>query len=253
MFAPDHYATRAAAMAPYEAALRAYHSGRGDAGIRLRSSLGEDEVLSAGIFFREGEDLFPFERYALDLAVGRVLDLGAGAGPHATELQRRGLEVLAIETCAPLVQVMYERGVRHALRRDFRWWHGPKFDTVLMLMNGVGPTGTLAGLDRFLAHARRFLDDGGQLIVDSAEAVPEPHAPFDAGRWPDPGEYAGQAWIELEFDGLRGIPFRELYVDVVTLRERAERQGWTAEVAFEEDGAFLLRLTLRTSGPGGSA
>ena len=244
MTSPDLYRARVPALHPYGAAIRAYHSGDLDAELRLRSSLGEDEALPASIFFREGDDLFWFEQHALDLCRGRVLDLGAGAGPHSLELQRRGFDVIAIENCAPLVDVMRERGVRNALRRDFRWWKGPTFDTVLMLMNGVGPTGTLAGLDRFLAHARAFLAPGGQLLVDSAEAVPGGTPGANQG-WPPSGDYAGQAWIDLAFDGARGRPFRELYADVETLRERARRAGWTGEVASEADGAFLVRLTLR--------
>ncbi|MFV1986090.1 MAG: class I SAM-dependent methyltransferase [Gemmatimonadota bacterium] len=249
MIPPDYYSTRIAPMAPYEAALVAYHAGAEDAGIRLRSSLGEDEVLPAEVFFRHGEALFPFERYALELARGRILDLGAGAGVHTLELQDRGHDVVALENCGALVDLMRERGARTALRADFRWWRGPRFDTVLMLMNGIGPTATLAGLDRFFTHAQSFVTEGGQLLVDSAEAVPEPAPEPDDGVdrsvWPDAGGYAGQAWIDLEFEGRRGLPFRELYTDVETLRERATDAGWTPDVAFEEDGAFLLRLTLR--------
>jgi len=245
MFSPDHYSTRTSAMAPYAAALRAYHDGAEDAGIRLRSSLGEDELLPAAVFFRHGDALFPFERYALDLARGDILDLGAGAGVHALELQTRGFDVVALENSAPLVRLMRERGVRDALRGDFRWWRGPRFDTVLMLMNGIGPTATLGGLDRFLAHARSFVAEGGQIIIDSAEVAPEPDESVDLQMWPPAGGYEGQAWIDLEFEGQRGLPFRELYTDVETLRERAAEAGWTPEIAFEEDGAFLLRLTLR--------
>lgn len=229
-------------MAPYAAAMRAYQDGDEDAHIRLRSSLGEDEILPASLFFRE--EFFPFETFAVELARGTVLDLGAGVGPHALELQHRGLDVLAVENCGPLVDIMIERGVRRAIRRDFRWWRGPRFDTVLMLMNGVGPTATLAGLERFLATADRFLAPGGQLLVDSAEAVPESAGPDAGVGWPGAGKYAGQAWIDLEFDGVRGRPFRELYADIEALQEIAVRVGFMADVAFEADGAFLVRLTL---------
>jgi hypothetical protein len=141
---------------------------------------------------------------------------------------------------------MRERGVRRTLRADFRWWRGHRFDTVLMLMNGIGPTATLDGLDLFLCHARAFVADGGQLLIDSAEAAPEPAIEGSSKQtWPDSGGYRGQAWIDLEFAGRRGRPFRELYTDADTLQERAVGAGWTPEIAFEEDGAFLVRLTLR--------
>jgi len=229
-------------MVPYVAALRAYHRGDRDVTLRLRSSLGEDESLPASIFFREGDDLFWFDRQALELCRGTVLDLGAGTGVHSLELQARGIDVLAVENSAGLVEIMRERGVRRAIRADFRWWRGPRFDTVLMLMNGIGPTGTLEGLDRFLLHAPGFLRRGGQILLDSAAAIPEA-SPVAADDWPPAGAYPGQAWIDLEFEGRRGRPFRELYADMDMVRERASRAGWKSDVAVEGDGAFLLRLT----------
>jgi SAM-dependent methyltransferase len=242
MISPGVHLDRVPALEPYVSALRAYWNGDTDARIRLRSSLGEDEPVPVAVFFREGEDLFWFDRHALDLCRGTVLDLGAGSGVHSLELQSRGHDVLAIENCAGLVELMRERGVRRALRADFRWWRGPRFDTVLMLMNGIGPTGTLGGLDRFLGHARSFLAPGGQLLLDSAAAIPE-GAPVATDAWPPAGEYAGQAWIDLEFEGRRGLPFRELYADMDTVRDRAAAAGWKSEVASEGEGAFLLRLT----------
>ena len=244
MFSPGHYSDRTAAFAPYVAALRAYHAGDEDAGIRLRSSLGEDEVLPAAIFFREGDGLFPFERYAMELTRGQVLDLGAGTGVHSLELQRRGHDVLAVENCAPLVRLMSDRGVQRALRADFRWWRGPRFDTVLMLMNGTGPTATLGGLDRFLRHAHAFVAEAGQILIDSAAPEPADRPSLD-DPWPDAGGYDGQAWIDLEFAGSRGRPFRELYTDAETLCAHAAGAGWATGVVFEEDGAFLVRLTVR--------
>ena len=242
MVSPDIYSDRVPSHAPYAAALRAWHAGDREARIRLRSSLGEDETLGVEVFFRAGDDLLWFDRQALELSRGRVLDLGAGSGVHSLELQSRGHDVLAVESCAGLVALMRERGVRRAIRADFLRWRGPRFDTVLMLMNGIGPTGTLEGLDRFLRHAPGFLEPGGQLLLDSAAAIPEA-APVATDAWPPVGDYGGQAWIDLEFEGRRGRPFRELYADMDTVRQRAADTGWKSEVACEGDGAYLLRLT----------
>lgn len=242
MIPPGFYLDRVPSHEPYGTALRAYQDGDRDARIRLRSSLGEDEELPVSVFFRHADDLFWFDRHALDLCRGRVLDLGAGSGVHSLELQSRGMDVLAVENCAGLVEIMRERGLRRAIRADFRWWRGPRFDTVLMLMNGIGPTGTLEGLDRFFRHAPSFLEPGGQLLLDSAAAIPDA-APVATDAWPPAGDYAGQAWIDLEFAGRRGRPFRELYADMDTVRDRAAGAGWKTEIASEGDGAFLLRLT----------
>lgn len=235
-------------LVPFAEALAAYAGGETDVELRLRSSLGEDEALPVGFFFRTPDELMDFERYALDLCRGRVLDLGAGAGPHTLALQSIGRRVVAVEGSADVARLLRARGATHVVHADFRYWWRPGFDTVLMLMNGLGPVGTLSGLDRFLAHAPRFLAPGGRLLVDGAEAAPSPSSRVArAASWPPAGEYPGEAWIELSHAGRVGRPFRELYIDPETLARHAAHAGWRLDVVFEGgDGAYLARLTMRS-------
>lgn len=189
-----------------------------------------------------------FECYALDLCRGRVLDLGAGAGPHTLALQSVGRRVVAVEGSADVARLLRARGASSVVLADFRYWWRPGFDTVLMLMNGLGPVGTLAGLDRFLAHAPRFLAPGGQLLVDGAAAAPSPSSraarAASSVAWPPPGAYPGEAWIELSHAGRVGRPFRELYIDPEALARHAAHAGWRLDVVFEGgDGTYLARLT----------
>lgn len=228
--------------------MAAYAGGESDVELRLRSSLGEDEALPVGFFFRTPDELMDFERYAVELCRGRVLDLGAGAGPHTLALQSIGRRVVAVEGSADVARLLRARGALSVVHADFRYWCRPGFDTVLMLMNGLGPVGTLAGLDRFLAHAPRFMAPGGQLLVDGAEAAPSrpPRTATAAPSvaWPPAGAYPGEAWIELSHAGRVGRPFRELYVDPETLARHATHAGWRLDVVFEGgDGAYLARLT----------
>ena len=62
--------------------------------------------------------------------------------------------------------------------------------------------------------------------------------------WPDvPTAYVGEAWISIEFDGERGTPFRELYVDHTTLEAHAARAGWRSSLVFhDEHGAYTAVL-----------
>ena len=237
------------ALSPYGRALRDYHAGAVDAVITVHSDLGEHEEMSVSIFFREGEGLFPFERVALDLCRGTVLDLGAGVGVHALALQDRGLEVQAIEIVPEAVEIMRARGVRQVIEGDGREYAGEPVDTIIMLMNGVGPLGTLAGLDAFLKRAAAFLRPGGQILLDSGAVerrTEDAEAPSIA--WPEaPSAYPGEAWVRLEYQGELGDPFRELYADGKTLTAHARRAGWNTETVFQsEGGSYVARLTRGT-------
>ena len=233
-------------LAPYGRALREYNAGAHDAVLIVHSDLGEHDEMPVGIFFRGPDALFPFERAALELCRGTVLDFGAGTGVHSLALQERGFSVCAVELVPEAVEIMRERGVRRVMQGNGFAYEGEPVDTLLMLMNGVGPTGTLDGLDEFLGRAGRLLKPGGQILVDSAAARRREEAPgAPRMRWPSrTSDYLGEAWIRLEYGGESGPPFRELYLDRETLAEHAERADWSTEIVFRgEPVGYLARLT----------
>lgn len=236
-------------LAPYGQALRDFDRGDTSATIIMHSDLGEHDDMPVSIFFREPADFFPFERAALDLCRGRVLDLGAGTGVHSLALQARGFPVTAVETVPEAVEIMRKRGAQDVVQANFLDFEPPVVDTVLMMMNGIGPVGTLDGLDRFLRRAPRFLNSEGQILVDSGAAnVREESSDAITIEWPTrEGNYIGEAWISLEYRGERGPPFRELYVDSDTLADHTARAGWACEIVLEEGGGYLFRLTRTTA------
>ena len=78
---------------PMGRALLDYHRGRRNGRLEIRSDLWEDERVPVADYYRPAEASLPeIERRALARCRGRVLDGGAGAGRHALELARRGLE-----------------------------------------------------------------------------------------------------------------------------------------------------------------
>jgi SAM-dependent methyltransferase len=234
------------ALRPYGHALRDYFAGDESAVITMQTSLGEYDALPISIFFREPQHFLPFEGVALDHCRGRVLDAGAGTGVHALELQKKDFDVTAVDILPEAVEIMKERGVRDARLGDmFNVDNGERFDTILMLMNGTGPMGTLDGLDAFLERAPRLLNRGGRVILDSSEVELQelPQGAPDPD-WPkEPSVYVGESWIRLEYRGNRGEPFRELYIDHSTLEGHAQRAGWRCDVIFlDEHGAFTALL-----------
>jgi SAM-dependent methyltransferase len=224
----------------------AFHQGDQDASIVVYDDFERDEA-PVSYFFR-GPDQFPrVEQIALQLCRGRVLDVGAGSGCHSLALQDRGLEVTAIDVLPGLVQILRERGVRDARLAGWQNLGAERYDTVLMMMNGLGLAETLPGLRHFFREVRRLLRPGGQVLADSTDV--RSRMDPSAGRAgtvtrPD-GRYIGELHFQLEFNGRKGDPFPQLYVDPETLTRYAEAEAWSCEIICQRDkyGNYLARLT----------
>jgi SAM-dependent methyltransferase len=221
--------------APHGAALGDFLAGRLNAEVIVRAEDGEEERTPARVFFRGPEDFSALDEAALDLCRGRVLDIGAGAGCHSLALQARGLAVTALDVSSEAVEVMRRRGVLDARCGNIFTFAGERFDTLLILMNGIGLVGTLDGLDRFLRDAPQLVTDGGQILLDSFDP-----GPADAER---PHGYVGEMRFQLDYQGVRGAFYDFLFLDFETLRRHADRAGWCCESIWqEEEGHYLARL-----------
>lgn len=202
---------------------------------------GVRDDVPASFWLRECLD--DLEVLALDLCKGRVLDLGAGSGLHALELQRRGLEVVAIDISAACVEIMRERGVRDARRVDLYEFSDASFDSIVSLCNGLDKVGRLDDLPRFLDHMRTLLAPGGQLLADSfdvrvgaSESLKRSmEARASAGR------YFGEFDLRFEYRGRVSPEFSVLQVDFDTFAEHAARAGWLAEPIAVHGAHHLLR------------
>lgn len=226
-----------------------YQDGQGDAEGAVIWEDGARSRLLASVFFRGPAAFSGAETAAVELCRGRVLDAGAGAGRHALALQERGIAVRALDLCPQAVEVMRRRGVHDARLGDVFAEAGSGYETLLMLMNGLGLVGDLAGLGRFFGVADRLVAPGGQILLDSADLrVTDDVAELRrlVGRV-QAGRYRGETRQRIEYRGQQGAPLSWLYVDSRTLRHRAGEHGWTSQVVFEDDdGTYLARLVRST-------
>ncbi|MDO7853464.1 class I SAM-dependent methyltransferase [Hymenobacter convexus] len=230
-------------------ALLDYHHGHdADATVTVHCSAADDEPLPAAYFFRTVLQMPELERQALDESRGRVLDLGAGAGCHSLELQSRGFDVKAVDVSAGAVQVMSERGVQNVARHDLfsaKPASELPYDTILLLMNGLGLTGTLDGLDKFLAHARTLLAPDGQILATSSDIRYLYEDEDGALRINLNGPYYGEVEYRLTYRGQDGEPFPWLFIDAALLNDAAEAAGYTADFIGEDDNEqYLVRLQI---------
>ena len=229
-------------------ALLDYHHGAAKATLTVHCNAADDEPLSASYFFRTLLQMPELERLALDESRGRVLDLGAGAGCHSLELQSRGFEVKGVDVSAGAVQVMTERGVRTVARHDLFAPLPPTelpYDTILLLMNGLGLTGTLDGLDKFLAHARSLLAPGGQILATSSDVRYLYEDEDGALLLNLNGPYYGEVEYTLSYQDQTGEPFPWLFIDAALLNDAAATAGYSAEFLSEdENDQYLVRLQI---------
>jgi SAM-dependent methyltransferase len=234
------------AMVPHGLALLAYFRGDTQAQLIIRRADGIEDPLPVSHFFRSPERFFPIEVATLERCRGHVLDIGAGTGLHSLVLQSRGLPVTAIDVSPEAVEIMIERGVQDAQCADILEFKVGPFDTLLMLGHGIGMVEDLAGLDRFLAHARSLVRSGGQVLLHSLDVrkTEDPgHLAFhEANR--RAGRYIGEIRMQFVFEGQSGPLCGWLHVDPETLKRHAETAGWAYKTVVEvEGGDYLARLT----------
>ena len=207
--------------------------------ILLHNNYAEAEEMEAEIFFRKEYELSDLELFALRLCKGKVLDIGAGAGVASLVLQKKNFDVTAIEISPGACEVMKNRGVEKVVQEDIFAFKNQKYDTLLMLMNGIGFCQYLDEVERFLHHAKTLLAPKGQLLFDSSDVsyLYEGHPYEDDG-------YYGEIDYQYEYKGKKGDWFTWIYVDRKLMKEMAENCGYKMEVLFD-DGSdqYLARLT----------
>lgn len=222
-------------------ALHDYYYNNTPSELWIHNLYGPKEQMPVEAYFREEDDMPDLEWVALNECRGYVLDIGAGAGSHALELQNRGYEVAAMDISPLAVDVMKARGVKDVFADDIFSYNEKKYDTLLLLMNGIGLAATIDNLKTLLLHLKSLLAEGGQLLFDSSDV-----AYLYDGKLPESG-YHGEIKYQYEYKNQKGEWFNWLYIDEQTLTKVAEECGFNMEVLYEDEyGQYLTRLTTQS-------
>ncbi|MFD2146906.1 class I SAM-dependent methyltransferase [Mucilaginibacter antarcticus] len=216
-----------------------YHQSNTDTKLWINNKYGEPEEMPVATYFRSEDDMPDLEWMALEQCRGNVLDIGAGAGSHALLLQDWKIDVTALDISALCATVMQARGVAKAIQGDIFEFTQQKFDTLLMLMNGMGLAGTIEGLKELLQHLKTLLKPDGQLLFDTSDI-----AYLYEGNLPKQGYY-GEIEYQYSYKNEKTEWFNWLYVDERTLQQIATEAGYRMEVLMDDEyGQYLTRLTL---------
>lgn len=229
---------------PMGAAIADYYATNGKTTGRLRvfEPMFEEDEIPLPTLFRTYDEMPELEQIALTRAQGRVLDVGAGAGCHALVLQSRGLDVTAIDISELAVSTMQKRGVADAQAVDF-WEVKERYDTILMLMNGIGIVGRIQHLPDFFRHLDTILADGGRVIMESTDLEYIFTDDDDLIVELPSGNYYGELTYTMQYKRIKGKPFPWLFVDQDTLRAEAQNHHFLVnEIATDEEYKYIAEI-----------
>lgn len=212
----------------------------------VMSSQFEDDEMPVDALFRGYDEMPAVEKHALNLAEGRILDVGAGSGCHSVVLKSMGKECVAIDISALSVEVMKERGVDGRLINFYDEKFTEKFDTILMLMNGSGIIGKLENMPQFFAKAKELLKPGGCILMDSSDLC-YLYEDEDGSMEIDlADEYYGLIDYKMQYEDVVGNWFDCLYIDYETLSFYANENGFNIELITEGNHYdYLAKLTVK--------
>jgi len=213
--------------------------------VRVSTNISKSEYLSRAHFFRSFPQMIPIEQKALTLAKGRILDVGAGTGSHVLYLQEKGLDAVALDISPAAIQICQLRGVKQTVISDILDYQG-KFDTILLLMNGIGISKRLSLIDIYLQKLKSLLNEGGQILTTSTDIIYMFDQDEDGSYiipFNEETEYYGELIYTIHYKGEKES-FPWLFIDYNTLQRAANNNGLSCELIEEgDDYNYLVRMT----------
>lgn len=212
--------------------------------IITETSISEEDEMDVRYLFRDYNEMPKIEQKALQLAQGRVLDVGCGAGSHSLTLQNdRNLDVTSIDISEKAIEACKLRGLKKAKVQDVMTLENEKYDTIIALMNGTGIFGTLKDTPKFLRKLKSLLNPGGQILIDSSDIIYMFDDDEDGGKWIPSNGYYGELTFTISYKNETETPFPWLYIDYNTLQNTSHASGLRCELLLEgEHYDYLARL-----------
>jgi SAM-dependent methyltransferase len=181
-------------------------------------------------FFAELEHWPDAERAVFRHAQGHVLDIGAGAGRHSVEAQRRGLEAVALDVSPGAVEVCRRRGVEDVRLIPLAGVENDLgvFDTVLMMCGNFGLVGNAGEASTILRRLHQMTSRRGKIVLDSVDPYVDSDAADIAYQEQNRvrGRMPGQVTIRIRYRGYATPWYDLLNVSAAELGQLVAGTSW---------------------------
>ena len=224
-------------------ALLDYYHGNYTEDIINETNISEEDVLPLPYFFRKHSEMPVLEKAALKLCQGKVLDVGCGAGCHSLYLQKKGMQVTAIDTSKGAVDVCKLQGVKDVRHLSLLELRDEKFDTILLLMNGTGIFQKLEYISMYLQHLKSLLTPSGQILIDSSDLQYMYDQGEEGGIWIPADRYYGELEYTIKYKGEVSKAFDWLYIDENLFESACLNESLRFEIKSRgENYDYLVRI-----------
>ena len=223
-----------------------YQTNSSPENIITSTSISEEDEMEVAYLFRSFDEMPAIEQKALQLANGKTLDIGCGAGSHSLYLQNeRNINVHSIDISKNAIQACLLRGLKNVQAIDVLDLENEKYDTILLLMNGTGIFETLEKSTIYLQKLKSLLNPKGQILIDSSDIIYMFDEDEDGGKWIPSDNYYGELTFSLQYKKEKEVDFPWLYMDYNTLQNAALANGLQCQLVLEGDHFdYLAQLTI---------
>ncbi len=225
-------------------ALKTYFLGPENQNITTWTNLTDEDDVPLSYFFRDFEKMPSIEKKALELARGKILDIGCGTGSHSLYLQNLcNHNVTALDISEGAIYVAEKRGVKKTKHISIWDFEETGFETILLLMNGMGIGKTIAELPKLLKHLKKLIAAEGKILVDSSDLI-YLFEKEDIALWKEDKTYYGEVDFGIRFQG-KSEEFPWLYIDPKTLKKVSKSCGFQFKIIEQgENFDFLAQLSI---------
>ena len=223
-----------------------YQTNSSPENIITSTSISEEDEMEVAYLFRSFVEMPAIEQKALQLANGKTLDIGCGAGSHSLYLQNeRNIDVHSIDISKNAIQACLLRGLKNIRAIDVLDLENEKYDTILLLMNGTGIFETLEKSTIYLQKLKSLLNPNGQILIDSSDIIYMFDEDEDGGKWIPSDNYYGELTFSLQYKKEKEVDFPWLYIDYNTLQNAAIANGLKCQLVLEgHHFDYLAQLTI---------